>query len=330
MRALPISNGMSIKWQALILIIFILLSVTITRVSFSSREFSIQNTNPTPKQPDKFSTSTPNFSYQRASLIAAQGLEIKKAPTRKWNILDPQIKAETILIQSLDEQFPFFHYNTYQNWPLASLTKLLTAVVALEEIGANKKIIITERAEKTEGDAGGLKASEIYTARDLLKIMLLTSSNDAVVAFEDYTGSPEEFVRILNRKAEKLGMTQTVLHDGSGLSDLNRGTANDLLKLIKYILENEPEIINWTRLNEFLVQPINDTNYRTVYNINPLVKNQNFLGGKTGTSEEAKENLIGVFSLENYRVVLILLGSPNRVKEAEFLLNWVKEAYTLP
>ena len=322
---------MSIKWQALILIVLILISVTLTKVGSTDRQFLAQNLGVSLGQSNNLSTSTPpNFSYQRASLIATQGSEIQKAPTRNWNVLDPRIKAEAVLIQSLDEQFPFFHYNTYKNWPLASLTKLLTAVVVFEDIGINKKILITERAQKTEGEAGGLKSGEIYTARDLLKIMLLTSSNDAAAAFEDYTGSPEEFLKILSLKAEKIGMSQTFLYDGSGLSDLNRGTANDLLRLIKYILGHEPEIINWTRLNEFLVQPINDVNYRTVYNINPLVKNQNFLGGKTGTSEEAGENLISIFSLENYRVVMILLGSPDRVKESEFLLNWVKEAYTLP
>lgn len=319
---------MNIKWQALVLIVLILGSFGLTQIktapSASRAVFE------TAKIEETSGGVSPSVSFQQKASLYSSSWEVKKSPARRWKILDPKLSAAAVLIQSLDDNFPFFHSNTYKARPIASLTKLLTAVVVLEEIGANKKITVTERAVMTEGKSGDLKSGEIYAAQDLLKIMLLSSSNDAATAFEDYAGGRDEFLKMLNQKAAALGMSQTLLYDGSGLSDLNQSTASDLLRLTKYILEREPEIFNWSRLPEFLVQPINDSQTKTVYNINGLVANKDFLGGKTGTSEEAKENLIAIFSLENYRVVMILLGSSNRVNESQNLLNWVKEAYILP
>lgn len=321
---------MNIRWQTLILILLILISFSLTKANLFSAQKNprfnagIVSVESSPKLP-----AVLNFAYPKTSLSAVNQVEIKKGPVRNWNVLDPKISAEAVMIQSLDENFPFLNYNTYKTWPIASLTKLLTAVLVVEEVGLDKKIMISERAVASEGEAGNLKSGEIYTSQDLLKIMLLSSSNDAATAFEDYFGGNEAFLKLINQKAAKLGMTQTIFHDGSGLSDLNRSTASDLFRFIKYILEHEPQIFNWTRLERFLVQPINESNTETIYNINPLVSNSAFWGGKTGTSEEARENLIAIFSLGDYRMAMVILGSPNRVKEAETLLEWAKKAYDL-
>ncbi len=320
---------MNIRWQTLILILLILVSFSLTKANlFSAQTKPRLKADIVSVSPPQNSPVAQNFASSKTSLSAMNQVEVKNGLARNWSVLDPKISAEAVMIQSLSENFPFLNYNTYKTWPMASLTKLLTAVLVIENAGLDKKIMISERAVLSEGEAGNLKAGEIYTSQDLLKIMLLTSSNDAATAFEDYFGGNEAFSKMINQKAEKLGMTQTIFFDGSGLSDLNRSTASDMLRLTKYILENEPEIFNWTRLQDFLVQPINSTNTRAIRNIDPLVSNGDFLGGKTGTSEAAGENLISIFSLGNYRMAMIILGSPNRVKETESLLEWTKAAYS--
>ncbi|MFA6407763.1 MAG: serine hydrolase [Candidatus Paceibacterota bacterium] len=251
----------------------------------------------------------------------------KNVPKRKWDILDPKVYAEAVSIQSLDSNFPFFNYQTYKVWPIASLTKLLTAVVVAEEIGMKKKISISQSAIDTEGTAGDFKSGEVYSAEDLIKIMLLTSSNDAATAFEEYGGGREQFIHLMNNKAEKLGMTQTIMHDASGLSDLNQSSASDLIRLARYLVERHPDIISWTRLQNFLVQPVNSPEVHTISNINPLVVEKDYLGGKTGTSPEARENLLAFFSFGNERVAFIILGSNNRREESKSLLNWIASAY---
>ncbi len=261
--------------------------------------------------------------------ISASGQqpESRTLPKRKWDVLDPKVDAEAVAIQSLDSGFPFLNYQTYKTWPMASLTKLMTAVVVAEEMGMKKKVQVSQTAIDTEGLAGDFKSGEVYTSEDLLKILLLTSSNDAASAFEEAMGGREAFVHLLNNKAEKLGMTQTIMHDAAGLSDLNQSSASDLMKLARYLIEKHPDIVGWTRLQSFIVQPANDTVVRSVYNINTLTAEARFLGGKTGTSPEARQNLLAFLSFGNERVAFIMLGSSDRVKETDKLIDWIRSAY---
>lgn len=317
------------KWQALALAGVVLISAFLTRVGVESGRAveSLSSDNTVFISSGSGISPSDSDPSLRASLSPAQAPEARHVPLRDWGVLDPQVSAEAVLAQSLDSSFPFFHKKTYVSWPTASLAKLLTSVVVLEDIGANKKIMITERAVATDGLAGNLQTGEIYSAQDLLKIMLLSSSNDAAAAFEDYAGGTDEFIRLMNRKARELGMTGSLFYDASGLSSLNSSTASDLLRLFRYVAESHPQILQWTRIPSFLVQPVNDVESRLVTNINPLVAEPEFLGGKTGTSPRAGENLIALFSLGDERVVMILLGSKDRVADAERLLKWIEQAY---
>lgn len=321
---------MNIKWQALIFAVLILISLGFTHVGSSTFLSVFSNAR---EASEIISTDTsraetsPFFEGRAIDFATATSPLGKRLPVRKWNVLDSPIGAEAVLIQSLDESFPFLHYRTYKTWPIASITKLLTAVVVLEDIGEDKKITISQDAVKGEGVAGELVSGEVYTAEDLVKIMLITSSNDAAFAFEEYMGGRAEFIRRMNKKAGELGMKDTVIQDAAGLSDLNISTANDLLKLTKYIIEKHPDIFNWTRLPNILVQPTNDQTTKSLLNINPFINTTGFLGGKTGTLPESKQNLLSIFSFKEYRVVIIVLGSENRVKEVPEFLQWIEEAY---
>lgn len=319
---------MNIRAQSMFLVIIVLISLILTKVEVGAPEASYAITKNS-LNTEVISSVSPaaNLSYERNYGVSPPKVDGKSNPMRKWDVLDPMISAESVLIQSLGEHFPFLHYNSRNQWSIASITKLFTAVVVLDEIGENKKIPVSNSAVATEGTAGLLKSGEVYSARDLLKIMLLTSSNDAATAFEEYVGGRNEFVRLLNKKILELGLKDTILYDASGLSDLNVSTASDLLVLAEYIAESKPEIFNWTRLAQFLVQPINNPTTKTLYNINPFIEGKNFLGGKTGTLESARENLVAVFSMGEYRLVVVLLGSPNRVNEVPVFLKWVGEAY---
>lgn len=317
---------MTLRWQSLILISFILISVTVIKLGDShSRDTAVaENRKVTVK---KSSTTASNLLTFGGSALADDRTSVEKVPVRKWDVLDPDITADSVIVHSLDDKLPFFYYNSHEQHVLASLTKLLTAVVVFEDVGLNKKISISKKAVETRGLAGSLSIGEVYTARDLAKLMLLTSSNDAAAAFEEYFGGKEEFVSILEDKMKKIGMNSTVLHGGSGLSDYNVGTASDFLKLSRYILRNHPRIFSWTRNSEMLIQPINRSESRKEHNINSLVSEKDYLGGKTGTSRMAGQNLVALFNLEGRKVLVILLDSDDRDQEALRLIDWTKKAY---
>jgi len=263
-------------------------------------------------------------------IVVEQKKEQKKFPSRNWTVPDPNLDAEAVMVYSLDSNFSYLNFRTYSKWPIASITKLLTTVVLIEDIGIHKKIPISKDALLTEGTAGDFRSGETYDAQDLAIIMLLASSNDAAVAIQEYAGGKEKFVKMLNIKAASIGMNDTSLSDASGLDPKNVSTANDLIKLARYIAEKHPEILSWTRLQSVIAQPNNNIESRIIYNVNPFAAEFSFLGGKTGTSPEAKENLLAFFTYKNERVICVILGSHDRVKTKGDVFNWIESAYLLP
>ncbi|MDP3052376.1 MAG: serine hydrolase [bacterium] len=229
---------------------------------------------------------------------------------------DVILKTKIALVSDLDNDNDLISYNSDTPWSLASITKLMTAVLAIEEIG-NKEIIPSENALNIEGNLGKLEAGKLYKVDDLIKIMMLTSSNHAAIALADfYLFGQAEFVNLMNKKAVELGMNRTVFRDPTGLSPLNQSTANDIRKLIKYIVNNHPEILAWSR----------DKSFGDFQNINRFVERLDFLGGKTGTIDESKQNLVSLFLVDNRRILIIVLGADDRFVQTQQLLDYLKNA----
>ena len=120
----------------------------------------------------------------------------------------------------------------------------------------------------------------------------------------------------MNRKAAELGMNQTVFFDSTGLSPLNQSTADDISKLIKYIVNNHQEILDWSR----------EKNFGDFPNINFFAGRPDFLGGKTGYIDESKQNLVSLFSVGNRRILIIVLGAEDRFSQTQQLLDYLQNA----
>lgn len=224
-------------------------------------------------------------------------------------------KTKITLVSDLDSNSDLISYNSSKRWPLASISKLMTAVVAIEEIGKDKEALASENALNVEGNYGKLEAGKLYKIEDLIKIMIITSSNHAAVALADfYVFGQKEFVRLMNKKAADLSMGQTVFFDPAGLSPLNQSTANDIRKLMKYIDNNHPEILAYSQEKVF----------GDFDNINRFAGQSNFLGGKTGYLEEAKQNLVSLFSVNSRRILIIVLGAEDRFGQTQDLLDYLQ------
>lgn len=236
----------------------------------------------------------------------------EQSPASRQPLPVMDFKSKIALVSDLDDNTDFISYNINQRWPLASITKLMTAILAIEEIGKEKETVVSENAIATEGDSGKLKAGELRKVEDLLKIMILTSSNDAATALAEFsTFGLSDFVKLMNKKAADLGLNQTVFFDPTGLSPINQSTANDIRKLMRYIALNHPEILDYSREKVF----------GNLQNINIFAGQLDFLGGKTGYLEEAKENLVSLFSVNNRRIIIVVLGSENRFEQTKELLG---------
>ena len=248
-------------------------------------------------------------------------------PYRKnWDWPEPQLQVKAAAAIDLDLESDFYRFNSEARWPLASLTKLMTSVIAIENVGKDKIISISKSAVDSEGPAGNLEVDEQYKISDLLKAMLLVSSNDAAEAIAEFYGK-ESFIDQMQAKAAQLQMQQTSFIDPTGLSFLNQGNISDLEKLAGYIYKNHPEIFSITRNQKESILELAKGMPKELLNINNFAGRGDFLGGKTGFTDQAGGNLISIFSYKGHNILIIVLGTDDRFGQTELLYNWIKNAY---
>ena len=217
---------------------------------------------------------------------------------------------------------------------IASLTKLMTAIIVLENYNLDDLIQISASAIATYGDAGNLQIGEIMTIRDLLYITLIESSNDGAEALAEKMGV-STFVYKMNEKATSLGMNNTWFVNPSGLDEgnlYNFSTVNDLKKMVVYILENHSLIAEILSLPEKELTSHSGIS-RTIRNTNVLLEESDaYLWGKTGYTNRANGCLILIlnnFSINNNQgyVINIIAGADDKFGEARKLEQWLKESF---
>ena len=267
-------------------------------------------------------TQTPNVNQE----IITEPAEI--LPIKNLDIKDPELDVKAALVKDLDDNINLYAFNADLRWPLASLTKLMSAVITIEDVGLNKEVDISEFAIASEGVAGKFEAEEKYLAGELVKAMLLVSSNDAAAAIAEFYGK-DNFVKQMQSKAYFLGMNQTTFSDPTGILSTNSGTVNDLEILVRYILEKHPGIFKATAQQKTEILENSKMIKKELLNINSYASSRpNFLGGKTGFTDEASGNLISIFEHKGHKILFIVFGTSNRFEQTDILFNWVKEAYT--
>ena len=214
----------------------------------------------------------------------------------------------------------------------ASLAKLMTGEIVLDKLSLNKQIYITSYMVSAEGEEGDLKIGETLKVEDLLKLLLISSSNDAAIAFSealDKTGI--DFVDLMNEKAQKLGLYNTAFFGETGLDRKgNFTTVEDLFKLSQDIYKNYPLLGEITRKPE-------ETIYSSDGKIMHQLKNTNLLAGqlaylwlgKTGSTPDAKDCLLTIFEIplkdDKISLAIIVLNSTDRFGDTVQLYNWVRE-----
>ena len=161
------------------------LPVTQTKISATSLVAQATNLGE-----EKFPVAQSNYSKTPA-ILESQGRIISFAepePPKKIDLAPPETETASLLIKDLSQSATLLEKNIERRWPLASLTKLMTAVIALENLKADQRIIVTENAVSAEGQAGNFKLGEIFSALDLGHAALIISSNDAAVALAEKAG----------------------------------------------------------------------------------------------------------------------------------------------
>ncbi|MFA4999467.1 MAG: serine hydrolase [Parcubacteria group bacterium] len=249
--------------------------------------------------------------------------DITEIPGKHEPKVPDNLSAQASIVIDLSSGEEIFSLHKTERWPLASLSKLMSAVVALENMELEQKVTLSSAAIATEGVAGGFTTGETYMIEDLVYAMMVVSSNDAAVALSENMPAGR-FVELMNLKTSELGMNDTRFVEPTGLSMLNQGTVNDLALLVEYAWSAHPDLFSVSSRKITIIRELNARKNIRLTNINTLAERSDFLGGKTGYTEDANENLISVFSINGKPTTIIILGADNRIEEANKILSFIK------
>lgn len=302
--------------------LLITISVVFNPISFFIGQLSA------PKIPVDFS-GTPLINY--ASIMAVSSQDNPNfLPIRNWDIAEPEIETKAALIFNQGKNKILYQKNIYQPLPIASLTKLMTALIVLENIGTDEIVVVSEKAVAGYGDQGDLEVKEELTIDNLLQALLMESSNDAAIALAEAVEGKRgvDFIGLMNQKAHELGLKDTHYTDPSGYEPTNVSTAEEIVKLIEYSFNYSFiwEVFRTPSLSLSSVDGL--TSHYWVNTDKMLNRLPGVIGGKTGYTEEAQGCLFLVIEQESPGYLIsVVLGAQERFLETERLINWVKKAY---
>jgi len=248
-------------------------------------------------------------------------------PVAQEKILEENVTTELNALSAISveikqgEEKTVFEKNSSEKLPVASLTKLMTALIVLEKYNLYQEIPISKIAMEQEGEQGGLVEGETLSTSALLYIMLIESSNRAAFALAEFIG-PDYFIYLMNQKAVELGMTGTHFEDSSGLNPKSYSTTQDLAKLSKHLFENYPLFKKMIGYQAYDLYKNDGTLHHTLINTNKLLGQYNIIGGKTGWTDEARGCFMVIQKTndDNY-IIHIILGADDRFLEMVKLIQ---------
>lgn len=200
---------------------------------------------------------------------------------------------------------------------LASITKLMTALVSISNYQLTDTIIAPESTKDIQPSIAGLLPGDAYTVENLLKALLIPSGNDAAEVLASKIGR-EEFISKMNTDAKILGLNSLYYEDPTGLSSKNVGAARDIALLLK-VVETNPALNKIMKTNQISISDITNTNSIELKSTNLTLSDipvSGITGGKTGYTDEAGYNLaVSTKELDGRTLYAVILGAKDNTRE---------------
>ena len=232
----------------------------------------------------------------------------------------------SIIVKDLNQKKLIFSKDENQILRPASLTKIMTAIIAIESGKMNSIVTITSEMKKVEPTVANFKVGEKFYLRDLVHAALIKSANDAANSIAIYLGNgdKQKLVNAMNSKARRLGMSNTNFTNPCGFDLGNHtSTANDLMKLTEYAIKNKT-FNSIVKLEKYAFNAINTKARYMVHSSNKLLANDPYIVGvKTGYTNKAGACLIARAKKEDKDILMVMLNVNNRWPNAKIALNTV-------
>ena len=240
----------------------------------------------------------------------------------------PAVNAAAAIVIEESTGRVLYSKNATAKRSIASTTKIMTAVVALENGGPDDEVTVSKRAASVGGSILGLKAGQKYTLKEMLYAMLMVSANDAAIAVAEHIGGTvENFAVMMNKRANSLGAANSRFVSPHGLDTANQySSAYDLAIITRHALKNPV-------FSEIVSTSGYQITGHSLYNTNELLGDYPGLDGvKTGYTGKAGRCLVTTAKRDGMRLITVVLGSPTRTARAgasRALLNYAFENYKM-
>lgn len=244
------------------------------------------------------------------------------------SLSNPDITAQSAIVMDVVSQAVLFEKNAFEPRPPASVTKLMTALVARDAYFLDQ-VLKTDLPMHSAGSVIDYSLGEEQTVRGLLKASLIQSGNDAAeVLAARYPGGAEAFVQAMNDRAAILGLQESSFRNPTGLdSQEHVMSARDITFVFAKALE-DTFLRDTLTQSQALIYDSTGTLGRTIYNTNQLLWTEYVLAGKTGTTEAAGQVLTTLVLVNGHEVIITVAGSKDRYTDTIALYRWLEQAYS--
>lgn len=251
----------------------------------------------------------------------------QKSLPKGRNLPPPSFSGIAVLAKNLDPSFIFFTKDENKKVPIASTTKIMTALVAADYFKDEDILTVGSLAGFT-GSSMGLKLGEKISFKNLLFGLLLNSGNDASFTIAaSYPQGIAGFVAAMNQKAKQLKLSNTNFDNPAGFDNPNHySTAADLVIMAEEFTKDY-KLLQIASTKEAQVLSENGSVVHYLKNLNRLLGQNGVLGIKTGTTFLAKENLVALVEKDGRRTLMVVLGSNDRFLETERLIEWIYQNF---
>lgn len=248
----------------------------------------------------------------------------------------PAVEAPSYIVMEASTGQIICEENAEERRSPASITKIMTLLVIFDHLGTGRvrldsEVMTSAYAKSMGGSQVFLEEGEVQTLETIIKCIAVASGNDASVAAAEYiAGSEEEFVKLMNERAEEMGLTDTHFEDCCGLSDSDNHytSAKDVALMSRELITKYPQVLEYTQIwmEDITHVTTQGTSNFTLSSTNKLLKMYEWTTGlKTGSTSKALYCLSATASKDNIDLIAVVMGSPtnkSRFQDAMTLLNY--------
>lgn len=253
---------------------------------------------------------------KKITKIVDKGIEIPKFSSTAIFAMD--VKSNQILYQK----------NIHLRLSPASTTKIMTGIISVNYFKP-ADILTVNPSDHVIGSSMGLNIGEKLSFRSLLYGMMLNSGNDASYTIaSNFPGGLSGFIQQMNAKATELDLKDTHFENPAGFDSQGHFSSAYDLGIIAKEAINSPQLSRVVATKETFVSAWDKSYLHDLKNLNILLDEEGVLGIKTGSSEKAGENFVGLVERGNHRVITVVLGSNDRFGETKKLMDWVYQNYS--